>query len=224
MKKTLLSAIMVFMILALAGCGNGGGGTIAPATIVTQILTDPVYDGDILRTSPTTSTVTQGMTPTVQSVFAGRDPANPPDEFRAFLDFPLSGPNGVPANAVIVSATLDIVINNVFPQLPGDTIPIRIDLVSFQPPTLLTSDFDLGIQPALASTTIVPSISSMDVNHHVFVDVTSLMVLAQNLVLPDFQVRILEDPGAPFPGLIEINDTTGAFRGALAPLLQVEYF
>jgi len=164
------------------------------------------------------------MSPTVQSVFAGRDPAALPDEYRAFLDFPLTGPNGVPLNAVIVSATLDIVIDSVSLQSPGDTIPIRIDLVSFQPPTLIASDFDLGIQSALATTMIVPPISFMDVNHHVFVDVTSLMVQAQNLGLPDFQVRILEDPLAPFPGLIEINDTTGPNRGTLAPLLQVEYF
>ena len=222
MKKTTLTAITMFMILAMTGCGNDHNNP--PLTIITQILTDSVYDGDILLTSPTTSTITQGMSPTVQSVFSGKDPNAPPNEYRAFLDFPLTGPNGVPGNAVIVSATLDIVINSVSLQSPDDTIPIRIDLVSFQPPILIASDFDPGIQPALATTTIAPPISLMDVNHHVFVDVTSLMVVAQNFGLPDFQVRILENPGAISPGLIEINDTTGAFRVFLAPLLQVEYF
>jgi hypothetical protein len=50
------------------------------------------------------------------------------------------------------------------------------------------------------------------------------MAEAQRLGLPDFQIRILEDLGPVSPGLIEINDTTGANRGLLAPLLQVEYF
>jgi hypothetical protein len=156
-----------------------------------------------------------------QSVLAGVDPITF-EESRAFLDFPLSGPNGVPINAVIVSATLDIVIDSI-KSLAG-TIPIRIDLVSFQPPILLATDFDLGIQPALATTTIMISSANIAVNPHVVVDVTSLMVQAQNLSLPDFQVRILEDLGAAFPGLIEIDDTTGANRALLAPLLQVQYF
>ena len=221
MKKTLLSAIMVFLILALTGCGNDHNN--ATPTIVTQILTDSVYDGDILENPPGVFTITQGMSPTVQSVFAGIDPSSGA-ESRAFLDFPLTGANnGVPGNAVIVSATLDIVIDSV--QSLASTIPIRIDLVSFQPPILLATDFDLGIQPALATTTILISSANVAVNPHVLVDVTSLMEEAQNRVLPDFQVRILQDPSvvAP-PGLIEIDDTTGANRTLLAPLLQVQYF
>ncbi len=216
MKRTFLSAIMVFISLSLIGCGSSS----TPLTIVTQILSDPVFDGDIQVPLTGPIIITQGTT---QSVLAGVDPATGA-EFRAFLDFPLTGVGGVPGNAIIVSATLDIVINNVFLQLSTDTIPIRIDLVSFQPPSLIASDFDLGIQPALAITTIVPPISSTDVNHHVFVDVTSLMVQAQNLGLPDFQVRILEDLVVAPPGLIEIDDTTGPNRVFLAPLLQVEYF
>ena len=218
MKKTLLSAIIVFISLSLIGCGHDHHNN--PQTIVTQILSDPAFDGDILRTSPTTSLVTQGNT---QSVFAGKDPANLPDEYRAFLDFPLTGADGVPGNAFIVSATLDIVINDAV-QSPGDTIPIRIELVSIPGLTLVPDDFDRTFLPAIAFTTILPPISSADIGNHVSVDVTSLMVQAQNLGLPDFQVRILEDPGAANPGLIEINDTTDpTLRGALAPLLQVEY-
>lgn len=215
MKRTFLSAIIVFISLALIGCGGGGS---APPTIVTQILSDPTFDGDILQTSPTTFIVTRGMIPPVQSVFAGIDPITF-EESRAFLDFPLSGVGGVPGNAIIVSATLDIFINNVFPQSPFSTIPIRIDLVSFPQP-LIASDFS---RTTLATTTIFPSISSADVGQHVFVDVTSLMAQAQNLGLLDFQIRILLDFSA-VSGLIEINDTTDANRVFLAPLLQVEYF
>jgi hypothetical protein len=224
MKKTYLSAITMFMILALAGCGHDRD--LSP-TIVTQILSDPVFDGYITQTSSTTFTVTQGMTlnpPPVQSLFAGIDPATL-DESRAFLDFSLTGANGVPGNAVIVSATLDIVIDNVVLQSPGDTVPIRIELVSTPTLSLVQDDFDRTLLPALAFTTITPPISSTDVNNHVFVDVTSLMVQAQNLGLLDFQVRILEDDSvAAPPGLIEIDDTTGSNRAFLAPLLQVEYF
>jgi len=161
------------------------------------------------------------MTPAVQSVFAGIDPASG-DESRAFLHFPLSGPNGIPLNAVIVSATIDIVIDNIVLQSPGDTVPILIDLVSFTPP-LIPNDFDRTSLPPLASLAVLTPISSADVGGHVFIDVTSLMAQAQSLALPDFQIRILEDFSAVAPGLIEIDDTTGANRGALAPLLQVEY-
>ncbi len=217
MKRTILSIMMVFISIAMIGCGGDGH----RQTIVTQILSDPVYDGDILQDPATGAfTITQGST---QSVFAGIDPSTGA-EYRAFLDFSLTGVDGVPGDAVIVSATLDIVINSIFPQPLAGTIPIRIDLVSFQPPTLIGSDFNRTIQPALATTTIVPPISQADFGQHVIIDVTPLMDEAQRLGLPDFQVRILEDLGIVAPGLIEINDTTGPNRGALAPLLEVSYF
>ena len=223
MKRTFLYAIMVVISLSLTGCGGGGDGSSAPQ-YTTQILSDPVYDGDIAQDPDTGSfSITQGMTPSVQSVFAGKEPVSLV-EYRAFLDFPLSGVGGVPLNAVIVSATLDIVINNIFLPAQANTIPIRIELVSFQPPTLVETDFSRTLQPALAFTTIAPPISQADVGNHVFVDVTSLMIEAQRLELPDFQVRILEDLGIVFPGLVEINDTTGGLRGALAPLLEVTYY
>ena len=222
MKKTLLPAILVLISLALIGCG-GGDHNNPPPIIVTHILSDPAFDGDIAQTSPTSFTITQGMSATVQSVFAGIDPVSL-EESRAFLDFPLTGPNGVPGNAVIVSATLDIVINNVFLQVLTDTIPIRIDLVDIPGLLLAPADFSRIQQPAIAFTTLVPPISSADAGTHVLVDVTSLMVQAQRFGLPEFQVRILEDLVVAPPGLIEIDDTTGAFRGTLAPLLQVEYF
>jgi hypothetical protein len=205
------------MILALSGCGDGG----TPPLAITQILSDPAFDGDI-RKDPATGafTVTQGNT---QSVFAGIDPATGA-EYRAFLDFPLTGAGGVPGNAIIDSAFLDIEINSIRPQPLAGTIPVRIDLVSFQPPTLVGTDFDRTLQPALATTTIIPPIAQADFGNHVSVDVTSLMVEAQRLGLANFQLRILEDFGATAPGLVEINDTTGGNRATLAPLLQVIYF
>jgi len=220
MKRTFLAAIMVLVSLPLTGCGGGSSSAPPPPTIVTQILSDPVYDGDIANDPGSDLfTITQGMTQSVQSVFAGIDPAAG-TEYRAFLDFPLTGAGGVPSNAIIESATLDIVINSV--QTLTGTVPIRIDLVYFQPPWLIETDYRLDLQPALA--TIATSIFQSDSDHHVFIDVTPLMTKAQHLGLPDFQIRILEDLGIVPPGLIEINDTTGTFRGDLAPLLQVSYF
>lgn len=219
MNKIFLVAMMAVMILALGGCGSGGGSS--PPPFVASIFSSPAFDGDIVW-NPVTNrfTITQGNT---QRLFAGIDPASGA-EYRAFLDFPLSGAGGVPANAVVVSATLDIVINSITPQPLIGTIPVRIDLVSFQPPNLLETDFDLNRQPWLLSTTIEPPISQADFGRHVTIDVTQLMVEAQRLGLPDFQVRIMEDLGIVSPGLLEINDTTGANQNTLAPLLRVEYF
>jgi hypothetical protein len=217
MKRTLLSIVLLIISIGLVSCGHDHGG---PSYITTQILSDPVYDGDIVEYPADVFTISQTNT---QSVFAGIDPVTFA-EYRAFLDFPLGGAGGIPLDAVIVSATLDIVIDSIRPLPLNYTIPIRIDLVSFQPPTLVETDFSRTLQPALASTTIAPPISQTDLGNHVFVDVTSLMREAQRLGLPDFQVRIMEDLGIVSPGLIEINDTTGSLRGALAPLLEITYY
>ncbi len=219
MKRMVCAVLMVVSFVFLAGCGSDED-NVTPL-FSTQILSDPTFDGYIAKAPVTgTFTVTQGNT---QSVFAGIDPVTG-TEYRAFLDFPLTGPGGVPGNAIIVSASIDIVINSIQPQPLTDTIPIRIDLVNFQPPTLIGSDFDRTIQPALATTTITPPIAQSDFGQHVPVDVTPLMVEAQNLGLLNFQLRILEDLGALSAGLIEINDTTGVNQTALAPLLTVTFF
>ncbi|MFA7404613.1 MAG: hypothetical protein WC007_11490 [Pelobacteraceae bacterium] len=220
MNKIFFAALSAVMILAVAGCGDGGYHN-QPQLIVTTILSDPVFDGDIKKAPATgTFTVTQGNT---QSVFAGIDPSSGA-EYRAFLDFQLTGLGGVPGNAIIDSALLDIVINDIIPQPLIGTIPLRIDLVSFQPPDLIGSDFDRTLQPALASTTVNPPISQADFGRHITIDVTPLMMEAQRLGLLDFQIRIMEDLGLVSPGVIEINDTTGTNRNRLAPMLQVSYF
>lgn len=218
MKRGFLAVVLTAMMLALSGCG---GGSDAPPLLVTDILSDPAFDGDIAL-DPVSGlfTVTQGNT---ESVLAGIDPATGV-EFRAFLDFPLRISGGLPFNANISSAVLDIFINTIIPQPLLATIPIRIDLVTFQPPILLETDFDRTIQPSLATLTITPPISQADFGNHVLVDVTGLVTVAQQLGLDDFQIRILLDLSAVSPGLIEINDTTGANRPTLAPLLSVTYF
>ncbi len=212
---------IAFAVISLASCGGDGGVAPPPPLLTTQILSDPGFDGDIEQTSPLSFTITQGMSPTVQTVFAGINPATF-TEFRAFLDFPLTGAGGVPGNAIIDSAFLDIHIDSLQPGV--GTIPILIELVSFQPPTLLETDFDRTLQPPLASVVVSPPISQADVGTNVSIDVTPLMVEAQNLGLVDFQVRIMEDLGPAIPVLMEIDDTTGASRDTFAPLLTVTYF
>ncbi len=219
MKKLFLAALSVFMILALAGCGDSGGNN-GSVFVTTDIFSDPVFDGDIQR-DPVTGAIiiTQGMSQTVQSVFAGIDPFTGV-ESRAFLNFPLTGLGGVPGNAIIDSAFLDIFIDQ---PLTG-TIPLRVDLISFQPPNVVGSNFDRTLRPPdfdlqpLESITVSPTIGF---NGQVTIDVTSLMDVAQLTRQLDFQIRIL---GLVVPVLIEINDTTGADRNSFAPLLTVTYF
>jgi hypothetical protein len=211
---------LAFTCLGLTSCG-GGGGYAPPVFVTMQIESDPAFDGDIAFSSPATFTVTQGMSPTVQSVFAGIDPASGA-EYRAFLDFPLTGAGGVPANAIIDSAFLDIHVDSLQPN--GGTLPVLIELVSFQPPTLIATDYDRTVQPPLASLLVSPPFNQSDVGTNVSIDITSLMVEAQNRGLSDFQVRVLEDLSSNVSVLFEIDDTTGSNRAALAPVLTVTYY
>lgn len=212
---------IISIALGIAGCGGGDANNGPPPAVTTQILSDAGLDGVIEQTSPSTFTVTQGMSPSVQSVVVGID-ARTLTESRTILAFPLSGPGGVPVEAIIESAYLDVHIDSLLP-LTG-TIPIRLDLVSFQPPTLIETDFDLTLQPPLNFVQVVPAFSQADVGSNVSIDVTSLMIEAQRLQLPYFQLRILEDLGPAILALIEIDDNTGANRAALAPLLTITYF
>ncbi len=209
MKKAFLAAIAMFLGLALIGCG--GGGSSAPPTVTTPILSDPTLDGDIALDLSNNFTITQGNT---QSVLAGVDPSTG-TEYRAFLDFSLSA---IPLSAGIVSASLDIYIDSIQP-LTG-TIPISIELVSFSSP-LLVADFN---STPLTTTLVTFPVFQTDFNQHVIVDVTSLMAEAQSLGLQNFQIRIALDFSAASSGIIVIDDTTGSSRVDFAPLLQVTYF
>lgn len=212
MKRAFIALLMLVLLAAVTGCGDGhhggpGGGGEGPQVIVADILSDATVDGDVREDSTGSLTLTTGVT----SLFAGVDPLTL-DEFRAFLHFPLTT---IPTTAVIQSATLDIVIDSAVPA--ATSIPIRIELVDFTPP-LRASDYDRTALPPLAA--VVVPFTSSDVNRHVLVDVTSLMNTAQLNRLPDFQVRVMEDLNATTPGLIQIDDSSNA----TAPLLTVTYF
>jgi hypothetical protein len=216
LRRTMAVAMMG-ALLGLAGCG-GGDNRMAPQ-FTAQILSDPGFDGDIEQASGG-YVVTQGMSPNVQSVFAGIDPVAQ-TEFRAFLDFPLSGSGGVPGDAFIDSAFLEFFVDDLQPG--NGSVPIRVELVSFQPPNLIGTDFDRTIQPPLAAVVVTGEVNGADVGHFVPVDVTSLMIQAQQLGLVDFQVRVMEDLGPAIYTLMVIDDTTGANRQSRAPLLTVTY-
>ena len=217
MKMKFFATLAAFMLLTLTGCGSSNSN---PSPLfVTEILSDSRVDGDIQLDSISGFNVAQGSFETRERVFAGLDPLIDL-EYRAFLHFPLTG---VPGDAIIESAFLDIFIDDIVARSLTDTIPLRIDLVSFQPP-LIETDFDRTVLSPLLSISVSPPISLADLDQHVVIDVTPLMDEAQRLGLADFQIRIMEDFGFVTPGYIEINNTIGANRSILAPLLTVTYF
>jgi hypothetical protein len=221
MRRQIAGLIVVAGALGLTGCGGEDNGIAVPDSFTVQIQSDARFDGDIERVSANEFVITQGMSPTVQNVLVGIDPVGG-TEFRAFLDFPLGGPFGVPADARIDTAFLEIRIDDLQPR--SGRLPVRVELVAFQPPTLIETDYDRNVQPPLASVVVFPDIASADVGTFVPIDVTPLMREAQRRRLVDFQVRIMEDLGPAIPVLMAINDSNGPDRIARAPTLTVTYF
>lgn len=216
LKHRFVRGLALFVTSALlAGCWASGDASEEAAPIfVSTILSDQAADGDIAFSPPASFTVSSALTS--GNVLAGVDPGSG-DEFRGFLDFPLRGPHGVPSGAIIDSATLEIFINSLTIPLPDTTLPLLIDLVSFQPPALIPGDYDRQAQPALL--TMPFDLFQSDVGAFVVIDVTALMDEAQIEGLPDFQLRLLLDFIAA-AGLVEIADASAG----TAPLLTVTYF
>lgn len=216
MKKLLAAVLSVFMILALSGCGSDGGGD-SRIYVSKAITSVHEFDGDIEYNPSTGSLIPSAPFP--QSILTGIDPLF--KEYRSFLAFDLVGPGGepiVPKNAIIYSADLDIYINSVTTQFPSTSVPLRIDLVFFDPPKLVETDFD---RPALGDISMVFPIYTTDAGNikPVTVDVTSLMEEARYRGLDYFQVRIMRDGnGFISPGLVEIDDF------ASPPQLRVTYY
>lgn len=154
-----------------------------PVTV--NILSDISSDGDIAF-DPVLNTFTVTTGP--PEVFFGEDSLNDHQpEFRAFLTFPLDGISGqpvVPGNALIVSATLEVLVNRVDFE---SVIPTFLDLVQYQFRNLAPADFNA---PLLTPTSFITlDFFSSDRDKFVQIDVTPLMQEVQLQALLDFQVR-----------------------------------
>jgi hypothetical protein len=136
-------------------------------------------------------------------------------ESRAFLDFPLDGSTGgevIPANAGIVSATLEVFINEVsFAPI----VPTLLDLVSYPIIGLRVEDFDSS---PLFSQSL--DFFASDLGTIVSIDITPLMREAQRLGLMDLQVRFVLE-FVTNVGFVGIEDLPSVF--VTAPLLIVSY-
>lgn len=208
MRKIGILGLMVVLALFTAGCGGGSDSS----TVVIQSLSDQPVDGNIGFTAPGSFTISQAnVTNTVQY---GLDTGG--TEYRAFLDFPLDGSTGggvVPANAVIISADIEVFVNIITGT--ASSVPTLLDLVPFPVTGLTTGDFNSS--PLLTRPSF--DIFRSDIGNFVRIDVTSLMAEAQNQGLNNLQVRFLLDFILGAGGLVELDDSTSA----RAPLLTVEY-
>ena len=208
MRKLSLFSILALMLLTLS-CN----GSHPHPVIVAKILSDQLTDGDIaLDPVQQNYTITNGP----NTLYFGIDDSDPNLlEYRAFLDFPLDGSTGeavIPLNARIVSATLEIFINEVsFAPI----VPTLLDLVSYPIAGLRAEDFDLA--PFLSQSL---DFFASDEGHFVSIDVTPLMQKAQSLGLTDFQLRFVLDFDAiiGFTGIEDLPTDPNT-----APLLTVRY-
>ncbi len=207
--RIVLYAVLVLAVFTLNGCGSDND-----PLYYAEIVSDAYADGDIGLASGGSYTVSSAID--TGSVLAGVDPVTG-EEYRGFLDFPLEGVDGIPLDAVIESATLELFISGMSDSLPGEIFLFLIDLVDFQPPYLVEGDFSRASQPPLLTMPIkfYPS----DAGRFVAIDVTELLDEAQYQGLPDLQLRFLLDFSED-SGLIEIDNADAA----TAPLLKVTYY
>ena len=208
MRKLSLFSILALLFLTLSCSGSD-----PQPVIVAKILSDQLVDGDIAL-DPVQQTYTINNGP--NTLYFGIDDSDPNlSEYRSFLDFPLDGSTGeavIPLNARIVSATLEIFINEVsFAPI----VPTLLDLVSYPIAGLRAEDFDLA--PFLSQSL---DFFASDEGHFVSIDVTPLMQKTQSLGLTDFQLRFVLDFDAiiGFAGIE--NLPTDPYT---APLLTVRY-
>jgi hypothetical protein len=207
MRKIGIFALVGVLVVVLASCGGGDD----HRTVVIRSLSDQPVDGDIGFTAPATFLISQAdVERNVQYGISGGT------EFRAFLDFPLDGSTGggvVPLNAVIVSADIEVFVNDI---LFSSSVPTLLELVPFSVTGLTNADFN---RAALLTRSPFNININPDLGHLVRIDVTSLMVEAQNR--GDLSLQLRFRPASLAPGLVVLDD-----RGVVAgrePLLTVEF-
>ncbi len=202
------------LIVALAGCGGGGG----RSTAIVETLSDVRADGVIVFTPPPPvgGTFSFSQASVTGNTLFGIDSADPNrPESRAFLDFPLDGSGGggvLPLGVRIVSADIEVFVRRVS---FAATVPTLLDLVPFAIP-LVAGDFNSA--PLTPTSFRTLNFFATDQDNFVRIDVAPLMAEAQRQGLRNFQLRFLLDTSAT-AGLVEIADA-GASQ---APLLTVEF-
>ena len=207
MRKIGILGLVGVLALFLAGCGGGDG----PHTVIIHSPSDLSVDGDIGFTAPSTYSISQASV--TKDVQYGFDLGG--TEFNAFLDFPLDGFTGggvVPLGAIIVSADIEVFVNDI---LFSSSVPTILELVPFSVTGLTSADFN---RSALATRSPFSINVNPDLGHFVRIDVTSLMVEAQNRGDRSLQLRFV--PNLVAPGLVVLDDGLVAGR---APLLTVEF-
>jgi hypothetical protein len=212
MRKIGILGLVAVLALFLAGCGGSSG----PDLIVFEQLSDQTVDADIAFTGVGSPTIfPASSTGTIQ---IGVDVGG--TEYRGFLDFPIAGQ--MPNNADVRSAYIEVFVGSV----PfGAIVPVLVELVDFSPP-LIASDYFREPPPPFLPAVLARSIFNFRPSDAVAprpavrIEVTSLVREALLRAQPDFQLRILLDPGVAGPGIVQLDDDTAQ----TAPLLHVEYF
>jgi hypothetical protein len=205
MRKIGILGLVGILALVLADCGGGDN------NIAIHSMSDRQVDGDIGFTAPNTYLSSQARN--TGDVQYGFDSGG--TEFNAFLDFPLDGSTGggvVPLNAVIISADIDVFVNDI--QF-SSSVATLLDLVPFSVTGLTSADFN---RTALATRSPFNININPDLGNFVRIDVTSLMIEAQNRGDRNLQIRFV--PASVTPGLVVIDDSSVVER---APLLTVVF-
>ena len=217
-----LIGIAILFAVFLAGCGDDDGRDFR----VFSQLSDQNADGFISsEINPGTGLPTVFPASVTQSIQLGVDEFAV--EYRGFLVFPITG---LPSVANVQYAEIEVFVNSV--PYSGNVF-VLMELVDFQPPVLIGSDYyrfppDPYLPPILGRDifTFIPGDAVVDpitgFPPPVRIDVTPLLREALRRGQPDFQVRLLLDPSlSTIPPRIAILDD-GAEE--TAPLLYVEYF
>lgn len=215
MNKLIQIIVTAVLLVALSGCGGSDH-----TNFIAHILSDQPADGDIAFDSVQASyTITNGP----DTIFFGIDDSDPHlSEYRAFLDFPLDGSTGydiIPLNAHIISATIEVFVDEV--NYAG-RVPTIMDLVSFSIFGLIAGDYDAPPLrfPDGSDASLRFNFFSSDEGHYILIDVTPLLREVQRRGLEDLQVRFVLDYVSDI-GFVGIEDAPNI--SVTAPRLSVRY-